>query len=49
MLKSYAGAMVPLPVQVQDAEGKQAKLKSSQELQDLLDITRELLANMDRQ
>ena len=32
-----------------DAKGKQAKLKSPQELQDLLDITRELLADMDRQ
>lgn len=32
-----------------DAKGKQAKLKSPQELQDLLDITRQLLADMDRQ
>ncbi len=32
-----------------DAKGKQAKLKSPQELQDLLDITRDLLADMDRQ
>ena len=32
-----------------DAKGKQAKLKSPQELQDLLDVTRELLASMERQ
>lgn len=31
-----------------DAKGKQAKLKSPIELQDLLDATRELLAAMDR-
>ena len=30
-----------------DAKGKQAKLKSPQELQDLLDVTRELLASME--
>ena len=32
-----------------DSKGKQAKLKSPQELQDLLDVTRELLASMERQ
>ena len=32
-----------------DAKGKQAKLKSPQELQDLLDVTRELLQSMERQ
>ncbi|KAK9799737.1 hypothetical protein WJX73_006464 [Symbiochloris irregularis] len=31
-----------------DAKGKQAKLKSPQELQDLLDVTRELLAGMEQ-
>ena len=30
-----------------DSKGKQAKLKSPQELQDLLDVTRELLAELD--
>lgn len=31
-----------------DAKGKQAKLKSPQELQDLLDVTRELLHGMEK-
>lgn len=31
-----------------DAKGKQAKLKSPSELQELLDVTRALLADMDR-
>ena len=30
-----------------DSKGKQAKLKSPQELQDLLDVTRQLLADLD--
>ena len=30
-----------------DSKGKQAKLKSPQELQDLLDVTRQLLAEFD--
>lgn len=30
-----------------DSKGKQAKLKSPQELQDLLDVTRKLLADLD--
>ena len=30
-----------------DAKGKQAKLKSPQELQDLLDVTRQLLEELD--
>ena len=30
-----------------DSKGKQAKLKSPQELQDLLDVTRQLLAELD--
>ena len=41
--------LLDLLVKHMDAKGKQAKLKSPQELQELLDVTRELLADMDRE
>lgn len=41
--------LLDLLVRHMDAKGKQAKLKSPQELQDLLDVTRALLADMDRE
>ena len=41
--------LLDLLVKHMDAKGKQAKLKSPQELQELLDVTRALLADMDRE
>jgi len=41
--------LLDLLVRHMDSKGKQAKLKSPQELQELLDVTRALLADMDKE